>query len=65
MKTYYIEYTNQEVDLEDCPFCGSDPIVKRLSLDSWFIRCSNKMCMAEQAVYRSLSEAAIHWNHRV
>lgn len=65
MKTYFHELTSQEVDLEECPFCGSDPLIKRLSSESWFIRCTNETCMAEQAVYRSLSEAARHWNHRV
>jgi hypothetical protein len=63
MKEYV--YDHWHINLEECPFCGSDPGIHSFGKESWFIRCSNNMCAAEQVVYNSLQQAADHWNHRV
>lgn len=65
MKEYYLDYENVVVELDECPFCGADPEVRRVGGSSYSIRCSNRPCMAEQAVYSTLNEAAMRWNTRV
>ena len=51
--------------LSTCPFCGSDAEYMRVGLVGYAVRCKNIACRAEQTVYRSRQDAALHWNRRV
>lgn len=65
-----------KLDLKECPFCGhSNPRLNRRTgvtgtavKTKWLrenVKCQNKKCGAEGAVFKRPGEAALAWNTRV
>lgn len=53
------------IPLKNCPFCGYNAEMFYVGSSNYVIRCSNRVCQAEQNVYRGIEEAARRWNMRV
>lgn len=58
-----IKYIEEEF-LESCPFCGCKAKFISVGISGYSVRCTNRACEAEQAVYPDIHLAIARWNTR-
>ena len=52
-----------EIELESCPFCGSDDVICDMFEDVYFVECWD--CYAKVESYNGTEAAVARWNARV